>query len=161
MNDDILEGVTRRAIIAAGRRTPGSRSRCARSTARELYVADEVFLCGTGVQVSPVIEVDHRPVGTGAVGPIAADLRRRYFDAVRGRDPRYASWLTTRSNDGRSARSAGPAQGAAGGLGVGVVFAVVMMMSALALGSLTGGHLHLVQVLQVGDGGGKVVSAPL
>ncbi|HSG86935.1 MAG TPA: aminotransferase class IV, partial [Candidatus Limnocylindrales bacterium] len=60
----------------------------------ELYVADEAFLCGTGVQVSPVIEVDHRKVGSGEVGPIAARIRGRYFDAVRGRVPQYEDWLT-------------------------------------------------------------------
>jgi branched-chain amino acid aminotransferase len=60
----------------------------------ELYVADEIFVCGTGVQVSPVIEVDHRPVGSGEVGPIARLVRDRYFDAVRGRVPEYEHWLT-------------------------------------------------------------------
>ena len=43
-----------------------------------------MFLCGTGVQVSPVIEIDHRKVGSGEVGPIARLIRDRYFDAVRG-----------------------------------------------------------------------------
>ena len=60
----------------------------------ELYVADEMFLCGTGVQVSSVIEVDHRPVGSGEIGPIGRLVRDRYFDAVRGRLPEYAHWLT-------------------------------------------------------------------
>jgi branched-chain amino acid aminotransferase len=60
----------------------------------ELYVADEVFVCGTGVQVSPVIEVDHRAVGSGRIGPISALVRDRYFDAVRGRLPAYEHWLT-------------------------------------------------------------------
>jgi len=60
----------------------------------ELYVADEIFLCGTGVQISPVTEIDHRPVGSGEVGPIASLIRERYFDAVRGRNPAYSSWLT-------------------------------------------------------------------
>jgi branched-chain amino acid aminotransferase len=60
----------------------------------ELYVADEIFLCGTGVQISPVTEIDHRPVGSGEVGPIASLVRDRYFDAVRGRLPQYSHWLT-------------------------------------------------------------------
>ena len=60
----------------------------------ELYIADEVFLCGTGVQVSPVVEVDHRPIGSGGGGPIATTIKSRYFDAVRGRLPEYRSWLT-------------------------------------------------------------------
>jgi branched-chain amino acid aminotransferase len=60
----------------------------------ELYVADEVFLCGTGAQISPVVEVDHRAIGTGKVGPLGGRLRDLYFDAVRGRLPAYAHWLT-------------------------------------------------------------------
>ena len=53
-----------------------------------------MFLCGTGVQVSPVIELDHRPVGSGQVGPIGRLIRDRYFDAVRGRLDAYRHWLT-------------------------------------------------------------------
>ena len=60
----------------------------------ELYVADEIFLCGTGAQISPVTSVDHRPVGTGDVGPITQRLMALYFDAVRGRLPAYSNWLT-------------------------------------------------------------------
>ena len=60
----------------------------------ELYVADEMFLCGTGVQISPVTEIDHRPIGSGAIGPITSLVKDRYFDAVRGRLPEYRHWLT-------------------------------------------------------------------
>jgi branched-chain amino acid aminotransferase len=91
--DDILEGITRTAIVrlAADLGIPTEVRTIDRS---ELYVADEVFLCGTGVQVSPVIDVDHRPVGSGEVGPIARAIARRYFDAARGRLPEYGDWLT-------------------------------------------------------------------
>ncbi len=93
VSDDILEGITRRAMIqlATDQGLPVEVRTIDRS---ELYVADEVFLCGTGVQVSPVIEVDHRRVGSGAVGPIARSLRTAYFDAVRGRRSEYRDWLT-------------------------------------------------------------------
>jgi branched-chain amino acid aminotransferase len=53
-----------------------------------------MFLCGTGVQISPVIEIDHRPVGDGATGRIGKLVRKTYFDAVRGRLPEYSHWLT-------------------------------------------------------------------
>ena len=59
----------------------------------ELYLADEVFLTGTGVQVAPISSIDDRPVGTGEF-PISLDIQARYFAAVRGSDERYASWLT-------------------------------------------------------------------
>ncbi|HYC07449.1 MAG TPA: branched-chain amino acid transaminase [Candidatus Binatia bacterium] len=93
VSDDILEGVTRKAILRLA--TDAGIPTEVRSIDRsELYIADEVLICGTGVQVSPVVEVDHRAIGTGAVGPIGLDLRDRYFDAVRGRTPRYLDWLT-------------------------------------------------------------------
>jgi branched-chain amino acid aminotransferase len=59
----------------------------------ELYLADEVFLTGTGAQVAPIASIDDRPVASPDF-PIALDLQRRYFAAVRGTDPRYAHWLT-------------------------------------------------------------------
>lgn len=93
VSDDLLEGVTRKALmeLLANEGIPLETRSIDRS---ELYIADEVFLCGTGVQVSPVIEVDHRPVGSGEVGPISRLVRDRYFDAVRGRLPEYSHWLT-------------------------------------------------------------------
>jgi branched-chain amino acid aminotransferase len=93
VSDDLLEGVTRKALmeLLANEGIPLETRSIDRS---ELYIADEVFLCGTGVQVSPVIEVDHRPVGSGQVGPLSRLVRDRYFDAVRGRLPEYSHWLT-------------------------------------------------------------------
>jgi branched-chain amino acid aminotransferase len=93
VSDDLLEGVTRKAIMEmlANEGIPVEARSIDRS---ELYVADEVLLCGTGVQISPVIEVDHRPVGSGEIGPISRLVRDRYFDAVRGRLPEYRHWLT-------------------------------------------------------------------
>jgi branched-chain amino acid aminotransferase len=93
VNDDLLEGVTRKAMLEllANERVPIEIRSIDRS---ELYVADEMFLCGTGVQISPVVEIDHRPIGSGEVGPISSLVRQRYFDAVRGRMPEYRHWLT-------------------------------------------------------------------
>ena len=93
VTDDILEGVTRKAIVELLRneKVPVEVRSIDRS---ELYIADEMFLCGTGVQISPVVEIDHRPVGSGEIGPIGRLVRDRYFDAVRGRLPEYGHWLT-------------------------------------------------------------------
>jgi branched-chain amino acid aminotransferase len=93
VNDDLLEGVTRLALMELLERE-GIPVQVRSINRSELYVADEMFLCGTGVQVSPVIEVDHRPVGSGSIGPIGRLVRDRYFDAVRGRLPEYEHWLT-------------------------------------------------------------------
>ena len=92
-NDDILEGITRGAVIEIAREFGLKVSE--RSIDRsELYIGDELFLCGTGAQISPVIEVDHRAVGTGAIGPVTKRIQERYFAAVHGRVPEYAHWLT-------------------------------------------------------------------
>lgn len=93
VNDDILEGITRAGIIeiAAELGIPVVERQIDRS---ELYIADEIFLVGTGAQVSPVIEVDHRAVGTGEIGELTKRIQSRYFDAVRGKVPAYKHWLT-------------------------------------------------------------------
>jgi branched-chain amino acid aminotransferase len=93
VNDDILEGVTRQAIFELAA-SLGLRIEIRSIDRSEIYIADEMFLCGTGVQVSPVIELDHRPVGTGVAGPITRRIREAYFDAVRGRTPAFKHWLT-------------------------------------------------------------------
>ena len=92
LTDDVLAGITRTAIlrIAADAELDVVERRIDRS---ELYLADEVFLTGTGVQVAPISSIDDRPIGTGEF-PTSLDIQRRYFAAVRGSDERYASWLT-------------------------------------------------------------------
>jgi len=91
--DDILEGITRAGLIELARDL--GITVVERSIDRsELYIADEVFMCGTGAQLSPVIEVDHRVVGGGKVGPITGRLKDRYFDIVRGKVPEYRHWVT-------------------------------------------------------------------
>ena len=90
--DDVLPGITRDAVIqVAG--DAGYEVVERRIDRSELYLADEVFLTGTGVQVAPVASIDDRTVGMGDF-PISLDIQRRYFAAVRGTDRRYAHWLT-------------------------------------------------------------------
>ena len=94
VTDNILEGITRRRLMEIARddlSVPIVERTIDRT---ELYTADEVFLCGTGAQISPVIEIDRRAIGSGRPGPITRDLSRTYFDAVRGRLPAYRDWLT-------------------------------------------------------------------
>ncbi len=92
VSDDILEGITRAGImeIAAHLGIPVKERQIDRT---ELYIADEVFFCGTGAQVSPVASVDHRPVGDGQVGPITRQVSKTYFDAVRGRLDAFRHWV--------------------------------------------------------------------
>jgi branched-chain amino acid aminotransferase len=90
--EDILEGITRKLLITLIQDELGLEV-VERSIDRtELYVCDELFLCGTGAQVSPVIELDRRTIGTGSVGPLTRRLQDFYFRAVRGEEPRYRHW---------------------------------------------------------------------
>ncbi|RLJ71047.1 branched-chain amino acid aminotransferase [Hydrogenivirga caldilitoris] len=93
-NEHILEGITRRAVISLLRNDLVVKVE-ERAVARsELYVADEIFLTGTAAEVTPVIEVDNRKVGTGKIGEVTKQLQELYFNAVRGNIERYRSWLT-------------------------------------------------------------------
>ena len=58
----------------------------------ELYLADEVFLTGTAAHITPVGELDNRPIGNGGVGPITQRLRDLYLDLIRGNNPKYSEW---------------------------------------------------------------------
>jgi branched-chain amino acid aminotransferase len=93
LTDDVLPGITRDAVITLAR-DAGYRVDERKIDRTELYLADELFLTGTGAQVAPIASVDGRPCGEGAGFPVTSDLQERYFAAVRGRDPRYAAWLT-------------------------------------------------------------------
>lgn len=94
ITDNILEGITRGRLIEIGRDQLGVETVIRTIDRTELYIADEVFLCGTGAQISPVIEIDRRRVGEGRPGPITRQLAHTYFEAVRGRVPAYRDWLT-------------------------------------------------------------------
>lgn len=89
ITDNILEGITRRTVIMLLKDELGVEVVERPIDRTEVYLAEEAFFCGTGVQVAAITQVDHRPIGTGSLGPIARELRRVYFDVVRGRSPKY------------------------------------------------------------------------
>ncbi len=94
VTDGILESITRDAIL-----TMASESLqmpvVERSVDRtELYLADEVFLCGTAFEITPVVEIDHYTVGDGEIGAVTGKLQRLYDDVLRGRESRYSHWRT-------------------------------------------------------------------
>ncbi|GCE47769.1 branched-chain amino acid aminotransferase [Thermosporothrix hazakensis] len=93
-SENILLGITRDTVIQVAQRELGIPTRERVVDRTELYNADEVFLCGTGAQIAPVIEIDRRPIGTGNVGPIATRLQELYFDIVRGKRAEYRKWCT-------------------------------------------------------------------
>ncbi len=91
-SDSILEGVTRRTIMALAADI-GIGVEQARSSRDHLYIADEAFVCGTAAEVLGITEIDNRKIGGGKVGPITKKLQAAYADAVRGRHPRSKEWL--------------------------------------------------------------------
>ena len=92
VTDDILEGVTRQLIMGMIREELG-KTVVERSIDRtELYTCEELLLCGTGAQISPVVEVDRRVVGNGRVGEFTQELQSIYFGAVRGESAKHKDW---------------------------------------------------------------------
>lgn len=92
VSDNILEGITRQSLIQLAADEFGIWTDERKIDRSELYVADEVFFCGTGVQLVPVVEIDRRPIGAGVMGPLARKLRDLYFEVVRGNIPKYREW---------------------------------------------------------------------
>jgi branched-chain amino acid aminotransferase len=91
---DNLDGITRQTLSTLARedlQIPFVERPIGRT---ELYVADEMFLCGTGAEITPVRSVDDRLVGDGKVGPITRQLSQRFEAVVRGRVPARMDWLT-------------------------------------------------------------------
>jgi branched-chain amino acid aminotransferase len=94
LSEDILEGITRNSLMELIRNdfsVPVEERRIDRT---ELYSAHEVFLCGTGVQVSPVASIDRRLVGDGQPGTFTMQLQERYLAACRGEAEKYRAWVT-------------------------------------------------------------------
>jgi len=90
----VLEGITRESIIEHLRQQ-GHSVLEQRFTRDELLCADEVFLCGTAAEITPVREIDFRSIGEGKPGPIASKLLKDYQAIVRGDTPSYGkNWLT-------------------------------------------------------------------
>jgi branched-chain amino acid aminotransferase len=93
VTDNILEGITRRTVITLAQdelHLPVVERSIDRT---EVYLCEEVLLTGTAAQVAAVTSVDHRPIGSGKMGPVAAGLRHWFEDVVRGRAPRYRDWV--------------------------------------------------------------------
>ena len=94
VTDNILEGVVRRTVMQLFRDELNVEVEERSIDRTELFIADEAFFSGTGVQLTAITRVNHRNVGTGQMGPITAKLRDLFFSIVRGREPKYRHWCT-------------------------------------------------------------------
>ncbi len=88
-----LDGITRRSIITIAHEQ-GLTVEERRISRDEVYIADEAFFTGTAAEVTPIRELDNRPVGTGSRGPVTQRLQALFFDVVNGRDASKEHWLT-------------------------------------------------------------------
>ncbi len=93
-SSNILEGITRSAVITLAKEELGVEVEERPILRSELYAADEVFYTGTAAQVAPVVQVDHVIIGNGEIGRITKALQEVYFKAVKGEKEKYLNWLT-------------------------------------------------------------------
>jgi branched-chain amino acid aminotransferase len=87
-----LDGITRDAVITLARDLGLSVTE-KRITRDEVYCADEAFFTGTAAEITPIRELDNRPIGAGSRGPITAKLQALFFDVVAGKAEKYRHWL--------------------------------------------------------------------
>ncbi|HEV2527762.1 MAG TPA: branched-chain amino acid transaminase [Thermomicrobiales bacterium] len=90
----ILESITRDALITLAREELGIEVIERDIDRTELYVADEIFSCGTAAEMTAITSVDHYEVGDGGKGPITTQLEQVFHDVLRGREDRWAHWRT-------------------------------------------------------------------
>ncbi|MBN9165626.1 MAG: branched-chain amino acid transaminase [Myxococcales bacterium] len=93
LSSSILEGITRATVMTLAGEL-GLTVQESRITRDQLWLADEVFLTGTAAEITPVREVDNRPIGEGSVGPVTKKIQAKFFNIVRGSDNSHAEWLS-------------------------------------------------------------------
>ncbi len=92
--DSVLLGITRSTVMEIAEKELGMPTWERQVDRSELYSASEVFLTGTAAHITPVIEIDHRSIGDGKVGPVTRQLSNTYVDIIRGKNEKYGSWCT-------------------------------------------------------------------
>jgi branched-chain amino acid aminotransferase len=93
-SDSILESISRSSLIALARNELGLEVVERPVDRTELYVAEEIFMCGTAAEILTIGSVDRYQVGDGGIGPVTTKLEQIFHDVVRGKNPKYAHWLT-------------------------------------------------------------------
>ena len=94
IHDNILEGITRRTMMTLLHDEMGMEVQERSIDRSELFLADELFYCGTGVQLAAITQIDYRTIGTGTMGATTTRLRELYFSVVHGNVPKYRQWCT-------------------------------------------------------------------
>jgi len=94
VTSDILESITRLTLIELFEKEMGLKVQEREVDRTELYISEEIFICGTRVEIVPIISLDKIPVGTGRPGPVTKKIQEIYFNIVRGLEERYSHWIT-------------------------------------------------------------------
>ena len=92
--NNILVGITRDTVMQLAKHELGIETIERPIDRAELYSSQECFLTGTAAHLTPVSEIDRRPLGDGQVGPVTTKLKKLYFDAIQGKLPKYMDWCT-------------------------------------------------------------------
>lgn len=94
ITSSILESITRSTLIHLSKELLNEEVIERDIDRTELYVADEVFFCGTGAEIIPITMIDHNIIGNGNIGEYTRKIRELYFDIVRGYNKNYSDWRT-------------------------------------------------------------------
>ncbi len=94
VTDEILEGITLDSVTDIAKNELGMDIERRSIDRTELYQAEEIFYCGTGAQITPVLTVDHRKIADGEPGSYTKQIQKMYFDIVKGKNSKYSEWLT-------------------------------------------------------------------
>jgi branched-chain amino acid aminotransferase len=91
-SDNILMGLTRDTVMKLAKNELGVDTIERQVGRSELYEADECFLTGTAANVTPILEIDHRPIGNGRIGNVTAKLQKLFAEVMAGRNAKYSEW---------------------------------------------------------------------
>ena len=94
ITENILEGIVRRTVIELAQKELGVPVQERPIDRTEVYLCDELFMSGTAAQITAITRVDHRPIGSGQMGPITTRLRELFNEVVRGNVAQYRQWNT-------------------------------------------------------------------
>ena len=88
-----LHGITRDTILKIGKDL-GIKSYEKQVTVNEVRNADELFFCGTMMEIAPIASVNGKKIGNGEAGKITIQIQKKFYDVVRGKDRKYWKWLS-------------------------------------------------------------------
>jgi len=93
LSSSALEGLTRASIFELSKDL-GYNVIIKKIRKSELYQADEIFLSGTAAEITPIIQLDHKKIGTGRLGKVTTKLMAAYSDVVMNKNEKYSHWIT-------------------------------------------------------------------